>query len=235
MGLYAAGLGERAEPVALALDSVPFAACPGGGTLGELHRGDRVLATARDESGDWFQVRDPRDLDARVWVRAPYVVPDEDVADLPVAGCEDRGTVAFGAAPTSTTTTTTTTVPGSTTTTAPGDTTPPDIGTITATPTTIYDSPCSLATTSVVRVSVTDTAGVAEVRIAWAIQSGPAGSKLASLVSGEYQATIGPFPAPVGPTLPKPVGLTVTAKDAFGNTKSKAAPASTLTLNSCFE
>jgi hypothetical protein len=78
------------------------------------------------------EVRDPANLDARVWVVANVVVPDNEVAPLPVHACTPEA----AASASSTTTTTTTIAPDAaptdetTTTTAPGTTpgAPPPAG-----------------------------------------------------------------------------------------------------------
>src|SRR5690606_2382536 len=65
-----------------------YHACPDAGPLGQLHRGDRVLLTGVDETGEWFELRSPIDLLDRVWVRASVVTPDAGaVTDLPERTC----------------------------------------------------------------------------------------------------------------------------------------------------
>lgn len=234
-GLYAAGLGNGGGTTELSLDAVTFSSCPTGTAVGELHRGDRVLATARDESGDWLQLRDPRDLDARVWMLARFVIPDGDTKGLPVDGCAESGTLV-----TATTVSGPVPVPGvvappTTTGTGPAaDTAPPGIGAATVSPSTIYDSPCNSAptpTTSTVRVPVTDSGGVASVTIAWQLY-GRSGQTTASLVDGQYQATVGPFEQPVGGLLPETANITITARDIAGN-QSQSTANTILTVNSC--
>ena len=234
-GLYAAGVGTD-DSVEIGLDAVSFAACPDGPAIGDFHRGDRVLATARDHSGDWLQLRDPRNLDARVWVIAEYVIPDGDTEGLPVDGCEESGSVAT-ATTTSTTATTSPddTTPGTTPGTAPvGDTTPPTIGSATASPSDIYTSPCpsgSTPTSAQVRVPVDDAGGIASVTIAWSLAN-RSGQVTASFVGGQYQGTVGPFPDPVTTTLPKKANLTITAHDVAGN-QSQSTANTILTVRSC--
>ena len=84
-------LGDDDETVAVSLDSVSTFDCPEGTALVELRRGDRVLATARDASGEWTEIRDPRDLSARVWIAASHPIPDEEAADLDDRGCAVQG------------------------------------------------------------------------------------------------------------------------------------------------
>lgn len=110
--------------------AVAYFACPNERELGELHGGDRVYLTGRDESGDWVELRSPLDASIPVWVRAEVVDPDGD-ADLPEVDC-DLTELALGATPTTTpeetpeqTTTTTTEVddePATPTTTRPSTT-----------------------------------------------------------------------------------------------------------------
>ncbi len=93
VGAVAGGIAGAAGWVDLAGDesrrpgpaTVAIYACPGEQPTGTLHRGDRVFATGVDGSGEWLQVRDPFNLDARVWLQAELVVPDESFDDLPVA------------------------------------------------------------------------------------------------------------------------------------------------------
>ena len=98
--------------------------CPDGTAIGAFGRGDRVLITGRDDSGDWAEVRSPEAANARVWMRSRQVLADRDTTGLPVVGCNVPVVAIFGDIPDETTTTT---VPGdtttSTTTTIPGDTT----------------------------------------------------------------------------------------------------------------
>jgi hypothetical protein len=263
VGAVAAGVGSTNRDAEL--DAVPFSTCPEWDAVGDFHRGDRVLATARDAHGDWLQVRDPRDLDARVWVRTTFVVPDADVRELPRADCSHVGTAVLtpsaggapvvigGPGPTGAAPTTTVTRPGSPVaapgatsppTLAPGgpateaptspaappaDTSPPTVGSATAAPSTVYDTPCTgQATTALVRVPVSDPSGIKIVTIAWTIGSS-SGSATASLVTGQWQASVGPF---AHGTQTGKVGLAITAVDAYGNqTVAKASP---LSLQACF-
>ncbi len=131
--------------------AVAYFACPNERELGELHGGDRVYLTGRDESGDWVELRSPLDASIPVWVRAEVVDPDGD-ADLPEVDC-DLTELALGATPTTTpeetpeqTTTTTepddepstptTTRPSTTPTTSQPPVTPPTTPTPTTTSTT---------------------------------------------------------------------------------------------------
>jgi len=102
---------------------VAYARCPSGVAIGSFHQDDRVFLTGRAKNSQWVEVRDPANLDARVWVVADVVVPDNEVAQLPVHACTPEA----AASASSTTTTTTTVAPDAaptdettTTTTAPG-------------------------------------------------------------------------------------------------------------------
>jgi hypothetical protein len=254
-GLYAAGVGSGGGTSEYGLDAVAFSSCPRGIAVGEVHRGDRVLATARDESGDWLQVRDPRDLDARVWVLARFVIADGDMRGLPVGGCAESGDVVaaeigLGGVPVPGVVTPPTTpgggpvpsgsvpsgsVPSGSVPSGPsgpsGDTTPPAIAAATANPATIYESPCGgQATSATVRVPVSDSGGVASVTIAWSLYS-RSGQSTASLAGGQYQASVGPFPQPVGGVLPSKASITITASDVAGNTAQSTA--TVFTVDSC--
>lgn len=97
--------------------------CPDGGLRGTALPGDRVYVTGRNETGDWLELRDPRNQTNRAWVPADAVDPDA-VGDVPVVPCSPAVELVAGVATTSTTSTTvaettTTTVPATTTTVAP--------------------------------------------------------------------------------------------------------------------
>jgi hypothetical protein len=123
-------------------------------------------------------------------------------------------------------------------TTQPPDTTPPTIASLTATPRQIYENvgTCSASTpkSSSITVSVSDAGGVGSVTMSWKANSSPladqggATSRVITSSGGQYSATLGPFgdvPSP-GVTLV----LTVTAKDAAGNTAKSSIY---VTLFSC--
>ncbi len=123
--------------------------CPGGAVVATFHDGDRVLATGRDATSTWIEVRDPQNLSARVWIAAGVLdadtEPDLPEPDLPERTCGGTTVTTLPETTTSTpSSTTTTTRPGTTTTTpsptpttssggpttttttTPGPTTPPD-------------------------------------------------------------------------------------------------------------
>lgn len=125
------------EASVVAPAEVAYYDCPDGGALGNLHGGDRVLATGVDGSGDWVEVRSPLDLDARVWVPGEAVEPDRSLDDLPAVECSWTGPDATGgttpsseetvpSTDTAPPTTGPTTVP-TTGTLAPGQTLPPGV------------------------------------------------------------------------------------------------------------
>lgn len=273
------------DRVVVSLDAAPYYSCPDGTEIGEFHRGDRVLVTARDGAGDWFQVRAPFDLDARVWVRAPHVVPDTAIGDLPLADCgsgfaapEEPTPTVMGstevAGPTETTTpirgsvpgastsptrgttpttgtsgTTGTTTPGSTqppsttatsappgstsTTTAPSDTTGPALGTITASPSVIWEiagEGCSPVET-IVRVSVTDPSGIQWVRLRWRVGSVDDWNWMTpDSIPPDYTRQLWGFGNVV--SADEPVELTVTAADGLGNVSERVSTTA-LTLKNC--
>lgn len=252
VGLQQAGvIGGDTHTVEVALDEVNLYECPDGASAGVVRRGDRVLATGRDASGEWAQIRDPVDLSGRVWVGESYLVPDATLADLEVVACTAESpvtttTVPFAGLPGTSTPTTRPRGPGTpavpsapTTTSGPAaDTQGPAIAGVSASPSTIYeaDSPgdkCSIngsfATKSTVSASVSDPSGTQSVTMSWQVAS-TSGSK-AMTGSGVYQATLGPFPASTIPqSTTSPITVTITAKDGAGNT---SAASTTVTLNDC--
>ena len=70
-----------------AATAVRFFHCPDVGPLDAFHAEDRVYLTARDDTGDWVQVREPYDLAARVWIPTAAVLPDGSIDALPVEPC----------------------------------------------------------------------------------------------------------------------------------------------------
>lgn len=106
-------------------------ACPGGGAeVAVLHRGDRILVTARDRTGDWFEIRSPADLHDGAWIDAGHVTADAALDGLPEGACPEvtdlagapvTTTTLAGETTTTTATTATTVVPGP----GSGGTTPP--------------------------------------------------------------------------------------------------------------
>ena len=82
---------ETAEPAVIVAEPVAYYQCPDVGPLGNLHGGDRVYATARDESSTWFEVRAPFALEARVWIAGEEVDPDRSFEDLPIEPCRWEG------------------------------------------------------------------------------------------------------------------------------------------------
>lgn len=119
------------EPATLADAAVAsYYDCPDGAALGTVTRGDRVLITGRDASGDWAEIRSPLALNSRVWMRAAQVLPDGDTADLPVFSCNVPVEVIAA------TVTTTTEAPDTTTETTEATATTQTTGTTQATATT---------------------------------------------------------------------------------------------------
>jgi len=198
------------ETVEVSLDAVSVYDCPDGAESGEVHRGDRVLATGRDGSGAWIEIRDPRDLGARVWVKAPYLVPDADLSGLDVRDCEEVE------------------VALPTTTTAPSDgggggggtaadTTGPTISGVSANPNEIWETFPSLcgemAKQSTITASASDPAGIASLTASWAF--GPVNQ------TKNIPAQFGPFPYLTVPDNTQPtITITITARDTHGNTRT---------------
>jgi len=146
------------------LDEVPYYGCPEQSFGGNLHRGDRVFATGKTETGDWVEIRAPFDLASRVWVEARWLNPDSGLEVLPEADCEGlefevaAATTTTITAPSSSatsSTTTTITPPSSaaTTTTAVATTT-----TAVATTTTAAATTTTAAATTTTAAAITTTA-----------------------------------------------------------------------------
>jgi hypothetical protein len=115
-------LGEPA-PVIVRIDRVTAFDCPEGTPVRVLARGDRVVATAQTDDGDWIEIRSPVDLDARVWVSRTAIEGDggdTGIDRLPEAPCDHTGpsttTTSTSTTSTSTTTTSTTSTTSTTTT-----------------------------------------------------------------------------------------------------------------------
>src|SRR5262245_21189595 len=106
VGVGAATGGTDSVEVAAA---VSFYGCPDGSPLGDLRGGDRVLATGRDATGDWLEIRSPHNRGARVWVEARFITADASTDALDEKSCDERGELALAPV----TETTTTTVPPS--------------------------------------------------------------------------------------------------------------------------
>lgn len=241
----AIGVGARLATVegsraTFALTPVAYATCPEGVEIGQFHRGDRVLSTGRDASGDWLEVRDPGELGGRVWVEAQFVVADGATGGLPVRECAASST----APTTSTTQPAFPGVPG--TGGGPGgtggppatDTTGPTIGAIGASQAEIWEfasglnSPCNTIekTRTMLSVSISDPSGVAGATHAWSFPGHSGGDGLAAS-GGSWQ--IGPFDyGTIANNTVATITVTVTAQDARGNSSSASR---TVALHSASE
>jgi hypothetical protein len=239
VGLQQAGVFGDAdsETVEVAHGVVPVADCPGGQHVGELQRGDRVLATGRDQVARWVEVRDPRSLGTRVWIARRFLVPDADVSGLAVRECARADEQAAAAA----TTTVPPSLPGAVPstgvaggiTTLPGapppvpappgsaaapappgpapDTAGPTIGSVSASPSLVYlGAPC--VNTSIVNVNASDPSGVSAVSVSYEV--GNAGG-VAPPQGGGYR--VGPL-AYQSSVVDAAVTLTIEATDGAGNT-----------------
>jgi hypothetical protein len=228
-------------------DGASYYECPAGLSLGTLYRGDRVYLTGRDDSGEWVEVRSPRHLDDRVWLRAAHVEADAAVAlqvrscQVPVVAIVDTTTTSSTVAADTTTSTTSTTVADTTTTTVPAA---PTVGAVSATNDPMWEGYvldvefCSAfgagyPIRTQVAASVTAPAGVQSVTLLWSFGI-HSGSIPMSLSSGQYGATLGPFaaedPTGVPYTQSLPITVTVRVTDALGRT---ATAGRTVTLNDC--
>jgi hypothetical protein len=242
----------------LAADAVAFHDCPGGATLGDLHRGDRVYATGRTKANDWLEVRSPRDPGTRVWMPTRFAVPDADTSGLPVVECtvtelalgEIGGTEETDGA-------TTTTMPfaglpgpsddegddggsggsGGGGPSGPSDTTPPSIGQLTTpfNPNIYEDKPLGSCGTesAYVLTDVTDDSGVASVSITWQVgTAGPQSASMAKVAGNSYRVLVGGFSQSTLPSGSTPISFTVIATDGAGN-QGQRSFSGPLILNDC--
>ena len=238
--------------------TVGAARCPGGAIVVAFHDGDRVLVTARDVDDEWFEVRDPQSLAARVWLPAAVVERDETV-DIPEKTCGGRVGATTTSTPDASTTTsssTSTTRPGATTVPGPTPTTESPLPTVppaTNGPTTAPDNtaptiaqvavnPASISEdddlvcpsqpiTTTISANVTDAVGVSSVTVSWSVNS-DSGTATVNRSGSTYSAIVGPFDTDTVPfpTASSTLTITMTARDAAGNTRTGTR---TVTLSDC--
>lgn len=245
LGLFG-GIDFVSEPARVAgAATASYYDCPDGAALGTVTRGDRVYITARDESGSWLQIRSPRAVEGRAWVRSSHVLPDDSVATLPVVSCQVP--VAAGVETTVTSTTTTTTIDATTTTTSTTSTTtttlaPPTVGSVTSSEDPIWESyegeeTCNaspaLPSLTTISAPVTAPSGVQGVTLLWSVGD-ESGSINMSLSSGQYRAILGPFDAEDPNVVPQdgslPVTVTVRVTDSDGRIATRQIE---ITLQDC--
>lgn len=231
-------------PPPLPLDAVPLYDCPDGNRAGELRRGDRLLATARDPSGRWIEIRSPADLNDRVWMEGRFAVPDASFDDLPTVECElDTATETPPPTPSPTPLVTPgPRTPGSPTPSPPTpspvtDVTGPSIAGLTTQPGDIWEQwsdgySCEQADTSAVSAQITDPSGVQSVEVSWSVK-GAGGSRPMQPAGDRWSALVGPFSEDTVTDNEQavPVSVTVIARDEAGNSSSSTT---TLTLHNCF-
>ena len=240
--------GGDGETTVVALDAVNVTDCPAGAVLGQLHRGDRVFATGRDQDGDWIEIRDPAALANRIWIDAPYLVPDSDLARLPVHDCATTTTTPADAAPADPGATTTTTAGGSTGTTpggggstpppAPSDTTGPTITGAAAVFPAIWEAsvpaPATCAggqpTKSIVSAAASDPSGIASVTMSWSVEATSGSKAMTSSNGANFNTVLGTFPQTTIAGASAPISVTITARDSVGNSRTANL---TVTLNNC--
>ena len=223
------------ETIEVALDAVPVTDCPDGSDVGDLHRGDRVFATGRDESGDWVEVRDPAGLSGRVWLRAQYLLPDADLSALDVHEC------AVAEAAVTTTTGPTGSLPPNVTTTTkkgapapvPADTTAPTITGVSATPNEIWEQDTASLhcgtkpRQATINASANDPSGVASLTASWAFGS--------VNQTKNIPAQFGPFPYLTVPDNTHPtITIAITARDTRGNTSTATTTVVVHSTAECF-
>lgn len=229
--------------VVAAAGIAPVRTCPNGAVVMELGAGDRIQVTSVDTSGDWLELRDPSDLERRVWIERKVVDPDRSLDDLEVVTCGERLAYASGSTVPTTTSSVTTTSTVTSTTTSPGPTTVAPAPT-TAVPTTsapdttapkitgivkdtehVYENQPAVCPghpyTVVVSATVTDAGGVAGVVVRWSV-NGQSGEVAATRAGSTYSATLGPFDEDTIPQTPgqDDIAFTFRATDAAGNVAS---------------
>jgi hypothetical protein len=155
--------------------TTPAASCAGGPTVASLDSGDRVVAVARSDDGDWIGVRSassPRTL----WVSLAVVSPDDgepELGALPTGGVCPEVVVVAAAPPVVDPSSEPTDEPEPGPDPDPGpdaDTTAPTLGSPSVTPSTIGCAPGIVnpdVSTTTISVSASDDRGVASVRISW--------------------------------------------------------------------
>lgn len=187
--------------------------CPNGAIAGAVYAGDRVYVTGRDESGGWYEVRDPRNQARVLWVPEGAVDPDA-VVDVPVRECSLPVELVGAAEESSTTTTTVQTTPVA-------DTVKPTVSQAGRSPDRIYDpNPADpdCPNTSTLTVQATDNVAVTQVTGTY---SGlPGGPKAFTKGAGNtWTATFGPFTG-LATEYEQNITIIIVARDAAGNTSS---------------
>ncbi len=206
--------------------TTPAASCAGGPTVAFLDSGDRVVAVARSDDGDWIGVHSassPRTL----WVPLAVVTPDDGepaLGALPAGGvCPEVVVVATGptAEPAPEPVDTEPVDPGP----DPGadpdpgpapDTTAPTLGSASVNPTTIGCAPLIVdpdVTTATISVSASDDRGVASVRISWS--GADSGSAQMSKSGSTWSYVYNPSDSTSGA-----VSFSMQATDTSGNTSA---------------
>jgi hypothetical protein len=217
--------------------------CPRGGEVGVAHAGDRLFVVGRSDDGGWLAVR-AVDGGNISWLAAAALTADDD-REVPTLTCTETTAMNTGTeqATTSTIGETTTTVDTSTTvaTTVPATTTTPTTTPATVPPTApptappdtqqpslqassnateIFDSSGPECVNEATLTAIaTDNVGVTSVTATW---SGLPGSPKAFTkgAGNTWTATFGPFSGIATPN--QLVTITITARDAAGNTRATA-------------
>lgn len=204
--------GHPVQKVTSAVDSILMpptvqgTSCPDGPVIGSVERGSRVIALARNADGSEVQIRNPRDVGQLLWVPTSQVDADageKAVADLPVGNA--CPTVSVAQAPV--------VVPVTPVTpTKPKDTTPPVIGAITiANPMT-----CSPTVTA----QISDNVGVTAATVTW---DHPDVGSSKSAAMAHAGGTAWTKTLAIQTNYTAIVNITITARDAVGNSASKAS------------
>ena len=257
LGAFGTPTSSGASTIRATTRGVASGICPGGTDAITFRNGDRVLAVQR--KGDaWIAVRNPENVAQLVWVARNAINPDANqrpLTDLPQGGC-DTATINGVLAPpvddptaSSSTTTTTTTgtapapapgpgpSPGPAPAPAPGpapDTQKPNVAQAGVAPTELCDAPqTGWATTATMSAVVTDNVAVTSVQATWSGLPG-SGVQLTKTGGSSWSGTFGPFGGAVPAGQSKNVTITLTARDAAGNTTTRTiGPVRVYDIGSC--
>lgn len=201
--------------------TTPAASCAGGPNVAFLDSGDRVVAVARSDDGDWIGVRSASSP-LTLWVPLAVVTPDDgepELGALPAGGvCPE--VVIVAAAPSAEPAPEPDGVnPGPNPGPDPGpapDTTAPTLGSASVNPGTIGCAPGIAnpdVTTTTISVSASDDRGVASVRISWS--GAESGSAQMSASGSTWSYVYNPSDSTAGV-----VSFSMQATDTSGNTSA---------------
>jgi hypothetical protein len=206
--------------------------CPGGAVVERFVGGERVVATQRSEQSDFLAVRDPYNLARSVWLPADIVVIDDGqpaVDSLPVGGCPVAEVVEVTPTPTGEATSSPKPNPKPKPTKKPAaDTTKPAVSVGSFSPNPVYGKAAApyCDTKSSVTVTATDNKAVASVKASATFgnitQKSHSGNTWVFSYSADYNSGSD-----------KSVTVTVTVKDAAGNSTKKTQSLTLVFAGNC--